>query len=173
MDIHHCRSILADPPFYLSSSSCLSLPADTETNTLKNMLVSAAAGLLNVSEFANNLLDPSQHHGAAVISTVAIEQKSFGFKPVGLLDFFMWRLHVVPVMYLSGFSPGSLASSYSPKTLICNSELAVSNVMTLNSYVFLCFTVMNWQPSQGGSRFSPCARWGRLWPIFESNHTND
>lgn len=128
-----------NPPFYLSSSSCLSLPADTETNTLKNLLVSAAAGLLNVSEFANNLLDPSQHHGAAVISTIAIEQKSFGFEPVGLLGFFMWRLHVVPVMYLSGFSPGSLASSYSPKTLICNSELAVSNVMTLNSYVFLCF----------------------------------
>lgn len=88
MDIHHCRSIPADPPFDLSSSSCLSLPADTETNTLKNLLVSAAAGLLNVSEFANNLLDPSQHHGAAVISTVAIEQKSFGFEPVGLLGFF-------------------------------------------------------------------------------------
>lgn len=48
--------------------------------------------LYSKSPLASNLLDPLQHHGAAVISTVAIEQKSLGFEPVGLLGDYMLSL---------------------------------------------------------------------------------
>ncbi|MEQ2255898.1 hypothetical protein ILYODFUR_018676 [Ilyodon furcidens] len=49
-------------------------------------------------------------HGGAVGSTVALQQEGPGLNSWGLSA---WSLHVLP---MQAFSPGTLASSHSPKT---------------------------------------------------------